>query len=575
MSIKATLPSLLLTLTVLLDPSIGFAQSLTHQSTTVGTGAWDGCMYEVAANNDVTIERVGVHRAATDTFSVDVWYRLGGMAGPTDPGWTQAGVGQITAAGEGNFVQIPVDLNVALAAGESVGIAHVRVNGTGFATGIRYESNVLGTITSTDIDLILNGDSLGWVGGSPSWNVAFAGRSCHAKVWYGLGGVGIDNDGDGDGEDTDCDDNDPNNSSIGTEVCDGQDNDCDGLANYDVAGEVDADNDGFLSCEDCDDTDPTSLASEPEICDGLDNDCNGVADFDGAQETDYDGDGFLSCEDCVEGDPNAYPGAPELCNGLDDDCDGAAPGEDDGDGDSSLACEDCDDTNPDNYPGNLELCDQADNDCDGAPGADEFDADADGQLGCEGDCDDTNANTNSNSVEVCDGNDNDCDGVIPDDEADPDADGWGLCEGDCDDSDPASYPGATEVCDGADNDCNTSLPPDEDDLDADGWMPCEGDCDDDSAAANPDATEADPVVCADSLDNDCDGLTDLEDEDCAPFLPSGDDDDSAGDDDDDDDDGRNGVIGCGCTTSTLDSTVSPRWALLMLGLLGAVRRRRA
>ena len=337
-----------------------FAQSLTHQSTTTGSGAWDGCMYEVEAINDVVLERVGVHRANTDTFDVDIWYRFGGMAAPSAPGWTQAGVGTITAAGEGNFVQVPVDLDIPLAAGESVGIVHVRVGGTGFATGIRYESLGLGTISDANVHLHLTGDSMDYTAGSPSFSLAFTGRSCHAMVWYGMG---TDSDGDGDPDDTDCDDNDPLNSSIGVEVCDGQDNDCNGLADFDSSGEViDADGDGFLSCGDCDDNDPTSTAPMPEICDGLDNDCNGLADFDGAQETDYDGDGFISCEDCVEGDANAYPGAPEQCNGLDDDCDDEVTGESDGDGDGSLECEDCDDTDPNNAPGSPELCDEIDND---------------------------------------------------------------------------------------------------------------------------------------------------------------------------------------------------------------------
>ena len=230
-----------------LTPSQALGQSLTHQSTTGGPGAWEGCMYAVQSINDITLERVGIHRDATDTFDVEIWYHLGGMAAPSSPGWTQAGVGTVTAAGNGNFVQVPVDLNLQLSAGETLGIAHVRVGGGDFALGIRYEALGLGTISDSNVNLILTGDSLNYTGGTPSFDVAFSGRSCHTKVWY-TPGIGIDNDGDGDPEATDCDDNDPNNSSIGVEVCDGQDNDCDGAANFDVAGEVDGDGEGFLSC---------------------------------------------------------------------------------------------------------------------------------------------------------------------------------------------------------------------------------------------------------------------------------------------------------------------------------------
>ena len=49
------------------------------------------------------------------------------------------------------------------------------------------------------------------------------------------------------------------------------------------------------------------------------------------------------------------------------------------------------------------------------------------------------------------------------------------------------------------------------DADADGYTVGAGDCDDEDAAVNPGATE----VCDDGIDNDCDGKTDTDDEDCA------------------------------------------------------------
>jgi hypothetical protein len=93
---------------------------------------------------------------------------------------------------------------------------------------------------------------------------------------------------------------------------------------------------------DCDDNAGAVHPGLPEICDGQDNDCNGQIDEDLPISTycqDDDGDGhgvqgeatvqgcgptrgFGLCDnDCEDEDETIYPGAQELCNDVDDNCD--------------------------------------------------------------------------------------------------------------------------------------------------------------------------------------------------------------------------------------------------------------
>ena len=163
-----------------------------------------------------------------------------------------------------------------------------------------------------------------------------------------------------------------------------------------------------------DDTgEPTDCEPAEEVCDGQDNDCDGEVDEDDAVDAatwyaDGDDDGFgapdqarAACEapegfvadgtDCDDGDPEVHPAAEERCEtaGIDDDCDGTADEDDavdaatwhaDGDGDgygdadsAVTTCalpsgyvedaSDCDDTDPRTHPGAVELCDGKQTDC--------------------------------------------------------------------------------------------------------------------------------------------------------------------------------------------------------------------
>jgi len=345
------------------------------------------------------------------------------------------------------------------------------------------------------------------------------------------------------------------------EECDGKDNDCDYVVDE---GYVDSDTDGFKDCldedddndstpdtQDCAPTDPAIYPGAEEACDGLDNDCDAFKD-DGWPDADGD-----TVPDCLDKDPDGdgvdapVDNCPLVKNqgqedtdkdGLGDACDADADGDGIPDfGDNCLglknasqsdadkdglgdACDaDIDGDGVDNDPDNCPFVanpEQADTDGDGVGDACAADKDGDGTPDAF-DCAPLDSSIHPGAVEACDGIDNNCNVMV--DEGFPDADFDLLkdCVDDDDDNDgapdgedcasknPAIHSGAIETCDGLDNDCDTVV---DDGL---GQIACgKGQClHSVPSCAGGKLQLCDPydgaaLETCDSVDNDCDGLTD-------------------------------------------------------------------
>lgn len=241
---------------------------------------------------------------------------------------------------------------------------------------------------------------------------------------------------------------------------------------------IDQDQDGAFQQDDCDDTNASIFPGAPEICDGIDNNCNGLID-EGIPIMiyfqDLDGDGFgdamVSIDTCALSPPPGY-----ATNGAD--CDDTDAGINPADS------EDCtptsDNCGPDMVITRFFRDQDEDNFGDPAIFMDTcLMAPPVGYVTNDLDCYDDSDALNPAAVEICDGIDNNCNGGVDEDMIwedyfrDADGDGFGdpaslisSCltappmgyvrdDTDCDDTNGNIYPSATDAPDnGVDEDCS-------------------------------------------------------------------------------------------------------------------------
>jgi len=131
-------------------PSKAVAGSMSSLTTTsAGGNAQDGNMFNVTALKPVIIKRFSGH-FGTGAVTARIYYRPGGYVTTTDPLWVLAGTASITGV-NGEFVEIPIDVNLTINAGETYGFYITNAGGT--EANINYTNGDIEGYSNSDLSL--------------------------------------------------------------------------------------------------------------------------------------------------------------------------------------------------------------------------------------------------------------------------------------------------------------------------------------------------------------------------------------------------------------------------------------
>ncbi|MFT7583261.1 MAG: hypothetical protein ACI9MR_004948, partial [Myxococcota bacterium] len=141
------------------------------------------------------------------------------------------------------------------------------------------------------------------------------------------------------------------------ETCNGVDDNCDGNTDEETDGQACEISNEFGTCvgvRQCDEGLPLCIGKAPaaEICNGIDDDCDGMTDEDQPDldlddipdcvDPDIDGDGSLNEDDCAPRDASIHPDATEICDGIDQNCNLVADDGTDDNASDECGCYICD-----------------------------------------------------------------------------------------------------------------------------------------------------------------------------------------------------------------------------------------